>query len=177
MQTAENVTNSMEMSHSSETNNLSATQEYHILWNPKVHYRIHNSPPLVPMLGQINTVHTNPFCFSKIHFNTILHLCLGLSRGHFPFGFPTKTLYAFFSPSCVLHALPTSSFLAWSFCLAKSVSYEAPRYVVYSNLLLFHPSSVQIFPSAPFSQTPPVYVPLFRSETEFNIHTKPHVKL
>jgi hypothetical protein len=39
-----------------------------ILWNPKVHNRIHNSPHLEPILTQTNPAHI----FTKTHFNFII---------------------------------------------------------------------------------------------------------
>jgi len=55
---ARNQTNSMEQSPSWEANNHSASQEIPWLFrNLKVHYRVHNSPLLVPILSQINSPH------------------------------------------------------------------------------------------------------------------------
>jgi hypothetical protein len=95
------ITNSRELSPSWEVASCMATQELpDILWNLKVHYHDHKSPPLVPILSQINPVHTIP---SYLRHTLILstHLSLGLPNGLLPSSLPTNILYAFlFSPMC-----------------------------------------------------------------------------
>jgi hypothetical protein len=56
----------MEMSPSYEAASPLATLEFsNILWNPNVHYHVHKSPSLIPILGQIDQVHTTLSYLSK----------------------------------------------------------------------------------------------------------------
>jgi hypothetical protein len=92
-----------ELNFSWEAANCAATQELpSMLRNPKIHYRVHKSPPLIPILSQINPVHTIPSYLSKIYLNIVqlsTHLRFGLPSGLFLSGFPTNILHAFrFSP-------------------------------------------------------------------------------
>jgi hypothetical protein len=98
----------MELSPSWEATSRSTTPEIPtFLWNPKFYYHVHKNPPLIPILSQMNPVHTNPTYFSKIILIISSHLRLVLPSGAFPSGFSTKTLYAF------LHAPPISFSLTY----------------------------------------------------------------
>jgi hypothetical protein len=58
---------------------------------PKVHYGVHNDPPLVPILSQTNPVHTFPADFSEIYSDIIFsHLLPGLPKSLFPSEFPAR---------------------------------------------------------------------------------------
>ena len=67
----------------------------------KFYYSIHNCPPPVPILIQINPVHAFPSCSFKTILNDS-HLFAGLPSSRFPSGLPVKTSYAFLFSS--IHA-------------------------------------------------------------------------
>jgi hypothetical protein len=73
----------MEQSPSREANSHSASPEIPpFLWNPKVHYRVHNSPPLIPILSQMKPVHNFPSYFPNIQSNVIFPLRQGKFLNH-----------------------------------------------------------------------------------------------
>jgi hypothetical protein len=70
-----------ELSPSWGSANCADTQELpRILWNPKVYYRVHKSPPLVTILSYISPIHTIPSYLRSILILSI-PLRLSLPRG------------------------------------------------------------------------------------------------
>ena len=51
--------------------NCSASQIFHLLWNPKVHYHVYKGPLFVSFQGQIKSFHPSHSIFN-VYFNIIL---------------------------------------------------------------------------------------------------------
>jgi hypothetical protein len=81
--TTNQLTNSMKKSPSWEATSHSPSQEIpHLLWNPKIRYRVHKNPSAIPIMSQINPVHTFPNIYSSIIFTylTMIKHALGIIK-------------------------------------------------------------------------------------------------
>jgi hypothetical protein len=139
-----------------------ATQEISsILQNPKVHYSVHTSSPLVSILSQMNPVNTSYPIFKIISILSF-HLRLGLPSGMVCWVFPPE-------PCPVLHAYPSHP--PW---LDHSVYIGREVQVMKHLVTQFAPASCYLISlGSKYSPRHPVlehHLPLI-SDTNFHTHT------
>jgi hypothetical protein len=142
------VANSMELS--------TTRAKLSILWNPKVHRRIHKSSPLVSILSQTNPIHTISFVSPKSILILSTHLRLGLRGGLFRSRFP-QISYSH-SPSTPSHATCPAHLILLDLIIQIIFGEE---YKSRNSLLccfLHPPITSSLFQPTCF-QTPSVYVP------------------
>jgi len=129
------LTNSMEQSPCWEASSYSGSQIPCLLWNPKVHYCVHKSLPLVPIPKPDDCSPHLP----TLSLNSILissHLHLDLPYDHFLSGFLTKIRCAFLiflmHVTCPVHLILLD--LITLQYLVKCTGYGALYCTVFSTL-------------------------------------------
>ena len=103
----------MEQSPSWENNrSLTSQERLRILWNPKVHYRIHKCSPPLSIQKQSNPVHVFPSHLLEIHFNNIILSMVKYSNKlpsiRSPHQYPIRT-----SPVSYTCHMPRPSHFSW----------------------------------------------------------------
>ena len=136
----------MEQSPSWEANRFSASQEIPcILWDPKVHYCIHKCPPPVPIMSQLDPVHTPTSHFLKIHLNIIFPSMPGSPKWFHSLRFPHQNP-VYLSPLPHMHYMPRPSHSSWFYHWKKlGEQYRS----LSSSLCSFSPLPCHLVPLRP----------------------------
>ena len=148
---------------------------------PEVHYRIHNSPPSIPMLSQIIQAHATPSHCLNVRFNIILPSMPGSSKWSFSLRFPHQNPVCTspFLPTCHITPLPHLILLD---LFTRMIFGEQCRLLSTSTCSFLHSSFASFllvphtFLNTLFSNTLSI-VPPSMSETKFHTLTKRQAKL
>ena len=133
------LTYSTEQSPSWEANRFSASQEIPLISrNLKVHYCIHKRSPPVPILSQLDPVHTLTSYFLTIHLNIILPSVLGSLK--WSLSPPKPCIHPSNPPLCatcpILLMFQTLAASGWRYLVNK---------IMNLNILSIHERSISVW--------------------------------
>jgi hypothetical protein len=136
------LTYSMEQSPSWKANRFAGSQEIScILWNPKILYRSHNCPPPLPILSQLNPVHSST---SPFHLNIIFPSTPVSPQWSLSLRFPHQnSVHA--SPITHTRYIPRSSHSSWFYHPLNS----GRALQIIKFLILFPPRPCYLVPLRP----------------------------
>jgi len=134
----------MEQNTSWDDNSHSANQEIpHLLRNPKSYYRVHKSPPLVPILSQMYPFCSFPPSFPKIHSNNNFWPMSSSFEWSLPFRFSDENIicishlsYEFYMPRPSHYPwFDYPNNIWWSVDFMKLLTVQSPKPLATSSLL------------------------------------------
>jgi hypothetical protein len=167
----------MKETHFREADSRSAGQVIpRLLWNLKVHYRVHKDPPLVPILSNINL---HPPLLFKICSNINLPFKPGCSKWSLPFKFSGQNCLLIYNLSHAYYMLRPSHTPCFDH---HNNSWRRVNIWILSLCNFFHPAirptfsllgvNILLSTLSLCSQTPPVCVVPLVWETKFHTHTE-----